>query len=191
MPKEPDFTLVHEKTDQAIQALGELGLGAWLLMGRETIEMADPSLALVVGTTVTWTSIFLITASGERTAIVGTYDKPNLETTGNFTYVVDYVGSPKDALLEALGRAADTVAASPKNNAAARKKRRMYTPCGGSPVVERVPGLLAADEPWTNKNADWTGSAPRLVGILNVPYGVYSRVCGYEGRRYWSWRRFL
>lgn len=99
-----DFGLVHEKTDQAVQVLRELSLGAWLLMGRETIEMADPSLALVVGTTVTWTSIFLMTADGERTAIVGTYDKPNLENTGNFTRVLDYVGSPKDALLETLRR---------------------------------------------------------------------------------------
>ena len=101
---ELDLTLLHEKTDQAVQVLRELGLGAWLLMGRETLEMADPSLALVVGTTVTWTSIFLITADGDRTAIVGTYDKPNLENTRNFTHVVDYVGSPRDALLDALRR---------------------------------------------------------------------------------------
>ena len=107
MPNEPrvnDYTLVHEKTKQAVQALRELGLGAWLLMGRETLEMADPSLALVVGTTVTWTSIFLITADSEHTAIVGTYDKPNLANTGNFTHVIDYVGSPRDALLDALRR---------------------------------------------------------------------------------------
>jgi Xaa-Pro aminopeptidase len=100
-----DYTLVHEKTEQAVGALRELGLDAWLLMGRETLEMADPSLALVVGTSVTWLSAFLITADGERTAIVGTYDVPNLEGTGNFTQVYDYVGSPKDRLLETLRRA--------------------------------------------------------------------------------------
>ena len=46
-----DFSLVHEKTAQAMECLRELNIGAWLLMGRETLEMADPSLALVVGTT--------------------------------------------------------------------------------------------------------------------------------------------
>ena len=45
------YAIVHEKTAQAVAALRELDLGAWLLMGRETLEMADPSLALVVGTT--------------------------------------------------------------------------------------------------------------------------------------------
>lgn len=107
MHSEPNVTdrdLVREKTDQAVQIMREQGIGAWLLMGRETLEMADPSLALVVGTTVTWISIFLITADGDRTAIVGTYDVPNLQNTGNFNHVLDYVGSPKDALLDTLRR---------------------------------------------------------------------------------------
>ncbi|MFN8474359.1 MAG: Xaa-Pro peptidase family protein [Anaerolineae bacterium] len=101
-PPASDYTLVHEKTAQAIECLRELNLGAWLLMGRETLEMADPSLALVVGTTVTWISAFVIPDHGEKTAIVGTYDVPNLQNTGNFERVLDYVGSPKDALLDTL-----------------------------------------------------------------------------------------
>lgn len=52
----------------------------------------------------TWISIFLITADGDRTAIVGTYDVPNLQNTGNFNHVLDYVGSPRDALLDTLRR---------------------------------------------------------------------------------------
>ena len=99
-----DYTLVHEKTAQAIECLRELNLGAWLLMGRETLEMADPSLSLVTGTTVTWISAFVIPAQGEKTAIVGTYDVPNLQNSGNFERVLDYVGSPKDALLDTLRR---------------------------------------------------------------------------------------
>ncbi len=100
----PDYALVHEKTAQATACLRELNLDAWLLMGRETLEMADPSLALVVGTTVTWISAFVIPGQGEKTAIVGTYDVPNLQNTGNFERVLDYVGSPKDALLDTLRR---------------------------------------------------------------------------------------
>ncbi|MCW5851927.1 MAG: aminopeptidase P family protein [Anaerolineae bacterium] len=96
------YAIVHEKTAQAVAALRELDLGAWLLMGRETLEMADPSLALVVGTTVTWISAFIIPAQGEKVAIVGTYDVPNLQGTGNFDRVLDYVGSPRDALLDTL-----------------------------------------------------------------------------------------
>ncbi len=99
-----DYPLVHEKTAQAVQCLRDLNLGAWLLMGRETLEMADPSLALVVGTTVTWISIFVIGADGSKTAIVGTYDVPNLQNTANFDHVLDYVGSPKDVLLDTLRR---------------------------------------------------------------------------------------
>ncbi|MFN8485457.1 MAG: Xaa-Pro peptidase family protein [Anaerolineae bacterium] len=103
-PTALDDALVHEKTAQAMECLRELDLGAWLLMGRETLEMADPSLALVVGTTVTWISAFVIPAQGEKTAIVGTYDVPNLQNTGNFERVLDYVGSPKDVLLDTLRR---------------------------------------------------------------------------------------
>ncbi len=72
--------------------LGEPGEGQCILI------------TLVVGTTVTWISAFVIPAQGEKTAIVGTYDVPNLQNTGNFERVLDYVGSPKDALLDTLRR---------------------------------------------------------------------------------------
>jgi len=89
--------LTNEKLGQAVAMLPEFGLDCWLLLGRETGELCDPSLPLVLETTVTWQSAFLIDRSGERIAIVGRYDVQNVETSGGFTKVIGYdedLGAP-------------------------------------------------------------------------------------------------
>ncbi|MDF2629500.1 MAG: peptidase [Symbiobacteriaceae bacterium] len=97
--------LTHEKLNQAVALLPEFGLDLWLLLGRETGELCDPSLPLILETTVTWQSALLIDRSGERIAIVGRYDVENVEASGGFTRVIGYdedLGAPLLAELHRL-----------------------------------------------------------------------------------------
>jgi Xaa-Pro aminopeptidase len=97
-----DTALLQEKIAQAKTALQELDIDLWLLAGRETGEMADPSFPLVVGTSVTWTSLFLIGRNGEHLAIVGTGDVESVKATGAWDNVIGYVQSFREPLREAL-----------------------------------------------------------------------------------------
>lgn len=97
--------LTHEKLDQAVALLPEFGLDCWLLLGRETGELCDPSLPLVLETAVTWQSAFLIDRGGERIAIVGRFDVQNVEASGGFSKVIGYdedLGAPLLAELHRL-----------------------------------------------------------------------------------------
>ncbi len=99
-----DAQLVREKIAQAKDVLQELDIDLWLLAGRETEESPDPSFALVVGTSVTWTSLFLIGRNGEHLAIVGTGDVANVQSTGAWPEVRGYVQGFRESLLAALDR---------------------------------------------------------------------------------------
>jgi hypothetical protein len=59
--------LVKEKVEQAIGILNELDIDLWMLVGRETSTLCDPSIPIVVGMTATWPSAFLIPARARRT----------------------------------------------------------------------------------------------------------------------------
>ncbi|MGN6758740.1 MAG: M24 family metallopeptidase, partial [Thermomicrobiales bacterium] len=95
--------LLQEKIAQAQDALRELDLDLWILAGRETSEMPDPSFPLVVGTGVTWTSLFLI-GRDEHVAIVGTGDVENVRATGAWPEVIGYVQGFRDEFRRALER---------------------------------------------------------------------------------------
>jgi Xaa-Pro aminopeptidase len=96
--------LVAEKVAQAKEVLREFDVDLWLLAGRESAEMPDPSFPLVVGTSVTWTSLFLIGRSGGHLAIVGTGDVENVKRTGAWPEVAGYVQGFREELLRALER---------------------------------------------------------------------------------------
>lgn len=97
-----ESNLVSEKLAQAVDVLNELDVDAWLLVARESDLMGDPSLPLVVGTSVTWDSAFLISRSGDHVAIVGTGDVANVQQTGAWENVVGYVESFSQALIKEL-----------------------------------------------------------------------------------------
>ena len=101
-----DGQLVREKITQAKAILEELDLDLWLLAGRETGEMPDPSFPLVVGTSVTWTGLFLISRTGEHLALVGTGDVDNVRSTQAWPDVTGYVQSFREPFLEVLDRLA-------------------------------------------------------------------------------------
>ena len=94
--------LTREKIDQAIAILDEKNVDLWLTFVRETSNNPDPILDLIFGSFVTWHSAFIITRSGDTTAIVGSMEVPNTEQVGVYDEVIGYVGSVKAELLKAI-----------------------------------------------------------------------------------------
>jgi Xaa-Pro aminopeptidase len=99
-------TLVHEKLDQAVEILGEQDVDLWITFVRETLLTTDPCLDLIAGTYCAWQGAFLVSATGERIAIVGRFDAPTVRDLGAYTDVVGYDESIRPALREAVERLA-------------------------------------------------------------------------------------
>ena len=96
-------TLVQEKLDQAVEILREQEIDLWLTFVRETMLTSDPCLDLIADVYSAWTGAFMISATGERIAIVGRFDAPSVEQVGGYE-VIAYDESIKPALLTAVGR---------------------------------------------------------------------------------------
>ena len=99
-----DSDLVQEKVSQSVQILKDKGVDAWLTFVRETSQMQDPCMDLIVGVEVAWHSAFIITSKGERIAIVGRFDRENIELTGAYPQVMGYDESIRPPLVETLNR---------------------------------------------------------------------------------------
>lgn len=95
--------LVREKLDQAVEILREQDVDLWLTFVRETMLTNDPCLDLIAGTYSAWTGAFIVSASGERVAIVGRFDAPAVEEIGGYD-VIGYDESIKPALRETVKR---------------------------------------------------------------------------------------
>jgi Xaa-Pro aminopeptidase len=96
--------MVTEKLEQVPAILEETGFDAWLLFARETHTIHDPCFDLVVGANVVWQSAFLLTASAQRIAIVGSLDKANLEAHGHYSEIIPYVAGITESLRQVLAR---------------------------------------------------------------------------------------
>jgi Xaa-Pro aminopeptidase len=98
-------TLVQQKIAQAVGLLGEHDIDLWLAQfARETGLHPEPSQDLVVGTTVTWPSAFLIARDGQTIAVVGTGDAEEVRRGGGYAEVVPYVQGIREPLLAILDR---------------------------------------------------------------------------------------
>jgi Xaa-Pro aminopeptidase len=97
--------LVREKLDQAVAILSEHEVDLWVTLVRETLLTNDPCLELIAGTYSAWTGAFLISATGERTAIVGRFDAPGVEEIGGYQ-VIGYDESIRPALVTTVERLA-------------------------------------------------------------------------------------
>jgi Xaa-Pro aminopeptidase len=96
-------SLVHEKLDQAVEILREQDVDLWLTFVRETSLTNDPCLELIAGTYSVWTGAFIVSATGERVAIVGRFDAPSVDQVGGYD-VIGYDESIKPSLVETIER---------------------------------------------------------------------------------------
>ncbi|MGC9469149.1 MAG: M24 family metallopeptidase [Anaerolineae bacterium] len=94
--------IVREKTAQAVGILNELDTDLWLTLVRETSQVKDPVLDLILGFDLTWLSALLIHRSGSCTAIVGRFDASNFEQLDAYDEVVTYDQAFQPALTEAI-----------------------------------------------------------------------------------------
>jgi Xaa-Pro aminopeptidase len=95
-------TLVQEKSQQALDFLQQLDMDAWIIWVRETEQMADPALSLVLGIDLVWQSALIYTKTGQRIAIVGNFDADGLKPLGIFDKIVPYTEDIQDTLRKEL-----------------------------------------------------------------------------------------
>ena len=98
------MSLRAEKIAQAAALLPRQDLDLWMTFVSESANLPDPSLDLILGANVTWSSAFGIHRSGESFALVGSLDVANVESAGTFPHVTGYVGSIRDDLRAVLDR---------------------------------------------------------------------------------------
>lgn len=94
--------MIKEKIKQAIEILNEENIDCWLTFVRESSTVPDPAMDLIVGTGVTWQSAFILTAQGDSISIVGSLDKANQESYGNYSEIIGYLQSIENDLLNTI-----------------------------------------------------------------------------------------
>lgn len=92
------------KTDQAVEILKEKGIDVWLTYVRESSTNTDPALELIFEGDLTWESALILTADGEKIAIVGVHDAPDLEESGIWQRVIGYREGISEPLVNTLTR---------------------------------------------------------------------------------------
>lgn len=93
--------VVMDKYAQVAQVLKEKNIGLWLLMGRETVDICDPGLRLVLPSNIMGVSAFFFTPEGGKQALVRRQDVSGVEANGVFDRVVGY-GDDFDDLLRQM-----------------------------------------------------------------------------------------
>ena len=96
--------MIIEKQKQAVEILKEKNIDMWITFVRESSNIPDPMMEMLVGTNCTWQSAFIIHKSGDTVAILGSLDVPNMEEVGTFKEVKGYLKSVKDTLIETLDK---------------------------------------------------------------------------------------
>ncbi|RJP73601.1 MAG: aminopeptidase P family protein [Ignavibacteriales bacterium] len=94
--------MILEKIAQAVNILNEKNIDMWLIFVRESSNIKDPSMDIVVGTNCTWPSAFIITKSGDTIAILGSLDVPNMQMQGTYQNIIGYVKSINEPLVTTL-----------------------------------------------------------------------------------------
>lgn len=95
---------LQAKTDQAIEILKEKGIDVWLTYVRESIANVDPSLDLIFEGDLTWESALILTADGEKIAIVGVHDAAELEEAGIYDRILGYREGISEPLVDTINR---------------------------------------------------------------------------------------
>jgi Xaa-Pro aminopeptidase len=83
--------LIAQKLEQAVEILREQGVDCWLTFVRETAVNGDPMVPFLVPGHLTWHSALLVSARGEKIAIVGSLDRKAVEDLKLYDQVIGYV----------------------------------------------------------------------------------------------------
>jgi len=94
--------MIKEKIEQAVRILNEKDIDMWLIFVRESSNIKDPSMDIVVGTNCTWQSAFILTKNGDTNAILGSLDVANMKMQGTYKNVTGYLKSIKEPLPSCL-----------------------------------------------------------------------------------------
>lgn len=97
-----DKALIREKLEQATAVLNEFDVDLWLTFARETTVQPDPSLELIYGGDVTWSSAFLVQRDGRHVAILGHFDAENVRLLDAYSEVIGYHEGIRQPLLQVL-----------------------------------------------------------------------------------------
>ncbi|WP_197427797.1 M24 family metallopeptidase [Halogeometricum sp. CBA1124] len=81
--------------------LQETDTDLWLTYCRETTEIDEPCLPLLLGFDVVWPTMVLITKEGQKATIIGSHDAPNVNSLGVYD-VYPYDTSLEDAFVDLL-----------------------------------------------------------------------------------------
>src|SRR5258705_3669930 len=95
------LSLGARKLAQAQSLLAEHDLDAWLTVVRESAERPDPILKYFLDVEFTWATFLLVTERSSS-ALVATFDAPDVVQAGVFDEVKTYTEGPKAALVELL-----------------------------------------------------------------------------------------
>jgi len=94
--------LILEKQKQAVEILNEKNIDMWLTFVRETGNLKDPMMDMIVGTGATWHSAFILTKTGESIAIIGSLEEANMKTVGTYNKIIPYLKSVREDLINTL-----------------------------------------------------------------------------------------
>jgi Xaa-Pro aminopeptidase len=97
------YEIEKSKAQQACDILKEQDIDAWLVWVRETSQMADPVLELILGGELTWQSALIFTED-EKIAIVGNFDEGGVKAKGIYDTIIPYTTSIRDELVKQLSR---------------------------------------------------------------------------------------
>ena len=98
-----EIKLRWQKGEQACKILAELDIDCWLIWVRETMQMADPVMNLILGVDVIGQTALLFTREGERIAIAQRHDALGLPAE-LFDRVVSYTKGCGESLRRELAR---------------------------------------------------------------------------------------
>lgn len=111
--------MIAEKLSQAVEILKEKKIDLWLTFVRETEVIPDPAYDYFGRSMIVWQAAFLVSAKGEKIAIMGHYDTENFKRMGVYDKIKGYHEDFSPFLLEELKRLDPKTIAinySPDNN---------------------------------------------------------------------------
>ncbi len=94
--------LILQKIEQAAKILNEKDIDMWMTFVRETGNIKDPMIDMLVGTTATWQSAFIITKTGDTHAIIGSLEYENMKAVGTYKNIHPYLKSIKEKFLDVI-----------------------------------------------------------------------------------------